>query len=497
MGYRGEDLDLRTARTWSATSTDLMSGFDVPAAAPLHNARPQGPRAGPIWVDETVLACANHAFDVALAHRAGEVRLEHLLHALTRIEAAAVALAARGVRVVALRRDSALVIASEIPVGLHEGSGGPQRAPELEEALRLAAAHAAQAGRPAGVDDILHVLIDTRSDIPGAELLLRHVPRAARDFWSPLGPARAAPYPGSGHLLEGSGPDRLHAPANPSQLAKPARRPDSMSAAEHTILQGMLDRLVEIERAMSDRLDAVEAALASAVPAATLDLQAVAQRVDVIEEAVLASEGAGDRSLKDRLASLERMLAEERAERVETLSSLSADVRALTSALGYGGVGDTNQASIAERLQLLAADLEQHRIELGASLGDRMVALEKALEAQVEKVADAHNAHGEELAEVHEALTKLNLNQQLLAGSIDQWRSNDAGEIHLINARIGAVQEDGTKRLQVLERLSADIEALSQLALEDNPNERGFRRWLFGTDDWIKASWRPRPAPKE
>ena len=46
-------------------------------------------RSGPIWVDDVVLACSNHAFDVALAHRSSEVRLEHLLHALTRIDMAA------------------------------------------------------------------------------------------------------------------------------------------------------------------------------------------------------------------------------------------------------------------------------------------------------------------------------------------------------------------------------------------------------------------------
>ena len=92
MSYRGEDLDLRTPQTWSGAPADLAAVSDP--LSPRH-----GFRTTPLLVDETVLACSNHAFDIAVAHRAGEVRLEHLLHALTRIDAAAEALEARGVQI--------------------------------------------------------------------------------------------------------------------------------------------------------------------------------------------------------------------------------------------------------------------------------------------------------------------------------------------------------------------------------------------------------------
>jgi hypothetical protein len=486
MGYRGADLDLRTLRTWGAASTDLMSGFD-PA--------PQGARplqAGPIWVDETLLACANHAFDVALAHRSGEVRLEHLLHALTRVEAAAAALESRGVRVLPLRRDAAIVIASEIPVGLSEEAGRPRRSPELEDALRLAAAHAAHAGRPAGVDHLLHVLIDLRSDLSGTELLLRHLARPSRDFWSPLSP-RSSPYAGAAHFLDVPEGDRPRNSASTAHLARPARRAEQRSGAEYTILQGMLERLAEIEQAMSERLAAVEAALAGMPGAAPRDLEVVNRRLDMIEKAVVGREGDG--TLEQRLSTLEESLRADRSEKAQALSSLAADVKALATALGCSGA-DGETPSIAQRLQLLAADLEQHRIELGSSLGDRIAAIEKALEAHGEKATESHTAYGEELAEVHEAIMKLNLNQHTLAGSMEQWRSNDAGEIHLINARIGAMQEDGARRLQLLERLCTDVEALSPSPPGEKAPRRGFRYWLFGTDDWVKASWRPRSKPK-
>jgi hypothetical protein len=141
-------------------------------------------------------------------------------------------------------------------------------------------------------------------------------------------------------------------------------------------------------------------------------------------------------------------------------------------------------------LQGLVADLEQHRIELGTSLGDRLAAIEQTLAAQGEKAIEVQAAYSEELGEVHEALMKLNVNQHTLAGSLEQWRSNEAGEIHLLNARIGAVQEDGIKRLHVLERLSQDMAAMTRVAEVDAQEpRRGFAYWLFGTDDWIKASW--------
>ncbi len=122
MDYRGQDLDLRTSR-WSASSTEPSSWREAAPPTPqqVQSApQPLAPRAAvqrssPIWVDETLLACANHAYDVALAYRSAEVRLEHLLLAMTRVEAAAAALEARGVRVASLRRDSAVTIAGELP----------------------------------------------------------------------------------------------------------------------------------------------------------------------------------------------------------------------------------------------------------------------------------------------------------------------------------------------------------------------------------------------
>src|SRR5262245_53212993 len=106
VGYRGDDLDLRTPQ---ATPGDFAIHEPVEPFVVASRPRPAAgaSRSAPIWVDATLLDCCNHAYDVASAHRAAEVRLEHLIYALTRIDEAAHTLEVRGVRVANLRREAA------------------------------------------------------------------------------------------------------------------------------------------------------------------------------------------------------------------------------------------------------------------------------------------------------------------------------------------------------------------------------------------------------
>ena len=145
MAYRGEDLDLRLPQQGGRRDTYAPSEFG------LNGTRPRAPMASggrePVVIDDTVMACCNHAYDIAQAHGASEVRLEHLVHALTRVEAAAEILEERGIREAHLRRESAAVIASEIPVGLAHSQSAPRASAEFEDVLRRASDQASnQAG---------------------------------------------------------------------------------------------------------------------------------------------------------------------------------------------------------------------------------------------------------------------------------------------------------------------------------------------------------------
>ena len=56
--------------------------------------------------------------------------------------------------------------------------------------------------------------------------------------------------------------------------------------------------------------------------------------------------------------------------------------------------------------------------------------------AEIETAAAKHQAYAQDLTEVHDALMKLNQNQHTLAGSIDQWRSDAAGDLSVISNRL-------------------------------------------------------------
>lgn len=578
MSYRGEDLDLRTPQTWSGAPADLAAVSD-----------PLSPRSGfrttPLLVDETVLACSNHAFDIAVAHRAGEVRLEHLLHALTRIDAAAEALEARGVRVAALRRETATIIASEIPVGLANGKGMPRRSDEFAEVLRLASLNASRRNAPASIDDVLFVLLDQRSDLPGLGLLARHLSRIpGRETIEPLPPLtrytsepryapsadrygrtppfdmpRYAPEPPRPYRSEFSGTptdniqnSRIEALEQMvrglsndlagerqvvSGLLKDLSRDTQASRDDQGRLQsGLFDRIQDLEQAvtqtrssgtpdtlveklenietalelrlqemsqswalLSTRLQDLEIAVRQTVSdkatssqlvdrlKQAIDLTPVTNRLDIIEEALLSGDPRSDGDVADRLKRLEveitRVLAAQTAG--------SNRMEALMTGFDTGG-GSTVSGPALDRVVSLASSYQTHQIaanELSEKLLERMTAVEQALAAEIGTAAAKHQAYAHDLTEVHDALMKLNQNQHTLAGSIDQWRTEFAGDVAGITNRLAGLDRDTGQPAETLQALSASMDNMNRLMIERYHRRNRFWYWLFGTDDWIGSSW--------
>ena len=593
MSYRGEDLDLRTPQTWSAGQGDAQGSGDTQGAP----GGARGYRTGPIWVDETVLACSNHAFDVALAHRAGEVRLEHLLHALTRIEAAAEALESRGVRVAALRRESATIIASEIPVGLPNGKGMPRRSEEFAEVLRLAAANASRRNAPAGIEDLLYVLFDQRADLPGLSLLQRHTGRVVREAIEPLPPltryvteTRYMPPPErvtkivsepryaqetvrayrseyAGTPTDSIQNTRLDAleqmvRALSSDLASErqvvssllrdlnqetqAQRSDQgrlqstlsdrlnmleeavTSARSPVDIDGMVTRLSSIETGLeqrlndmarswsvlSDRLQALEQAVrdkATTGPAipndlfdrlrATIDLKPIANRLDIIEEALLSSgnDAGPDHSLlSDRIKAIETEIS--RA--LSANSAIASRVEAALAALERqrGDLQSSLAQPVVDRITQLissAPALQGASGEGVAKVVERLNAVERALAAEIETAAAKHQAYAQDLGEVHDALMKLNQNQHTLAGSIDQWRNDAVGDLSVISNRLAALDRDNERPIETLNAISSHMDTMNKMMIERYHRRNRFWYWLFGTDDWIGASWPSQAAALE
>ncbi len=618
MVYRGEDLDLRTPQTWSSSSGD---GPGWGAAEGSRN-RGYGTRS-PIWVDDTVLACANHAFDVALAHRSSEVRIEHLLYALTRIDAAAETLEKRGVRVASLRREAATVIASDIPVGLpSSGNAVPRRSEALEDALRVAASEAGRRNAPATADDVLSVLLDLRPDLPGLGLLSRHTVRTVRDmnepplvrgtgyeprYTEPVEPVRErVRMPAGSSYFVNDAPRSVRSelaatPADTIQNSRiealeqmvralshdltgerkafsgmlsdmqrdfMAQRDDAsrlggglydrLQSLEHLVstnrggdgaspqlfermqaFEGGLDkRLTEMSRtwsALSERMRAIEEALSSgaadqgrhwsaasdklksleqAVSSrgdANVDLTPISERLDVIEEALLSPERDMGSDLAERLASIERLLQSQRAELIAETEVLKSDVSTLAGLVtsepresglvqrfagvvqqGRGELIAAVTTPLLQRVNGLAAMVEARQGESASTLGqlsERLAAAERALTASVHRSEESHKAYSTELAELHDALMKLNTNQHTLASSIDQWRNHGASELSLVAKRLEGVERETAKPVAMLEQMSTSMEAMHRITVARYHRRNRLWYWLFGTDDWVAASW--------
>lgn len=517
MAYRGEDLDLRTPQNGGRPAADLQSS-DLPR---------RGYRSEPIWVDDTVLACCNLAFDLAVTHRAGEVRLEHLVYAMTRLDAAAEALETRGVKVAGLRREMGNVVASEIPVGLPSSKGTPRRSEELETALRDASDLAQRRNSPAGVDDLAAVLLDGSRELPGVHYLRRHLGRGhiadRGDYDSPLRTREPARTYAAGYDPRPGWSD----PAAPSGTRADAIQNSRIEALEQVVRSlgadlanerktvsallldiqrdlgarrddgGMIDRLGSVELAvdkrltdisrswagLSDRLKGIEAALL-ARPHSQVEPARLIERMDTIEQVVLerASDSAAEAAkLSDRLKALEDGQAAQKVQALQLNAALAAEVNKLATAAGQSGVERVLPA-INERFQAMAATIERQKSELAGTLaqpvGERLTAIGAGLDARQQESIRALNGLGERVAAVERGLGIYVQKISEQASAYDQ----DLGKIEeeLVKLSLGQSSVSGAldqwrqqsgeigiigNRLAAIERLTArPAQMLEQLA---------------------------------
>lgn len=567
MAYRGGDLDLRTPRTWSASAPE-------PAPAPAYETRVRSAYSpGPIWVDEVVLACVNHAYDVALAHRAAEVRLEHLLHALTRIDTAAEVLEVRGIRVSTLRRESATAIASELPVGLAGGDGGPRHSEELEHVLRAASLIASRRNAPASVEDLLHLMLDVEPDLPGLGLLARIDPRLAAPNGT-YGRTQRSGYNARYAASQQPEPQPAPPPSPPQYAAREiprAPRPEFGSTVVDNLQNSRLDALEQMMRALSadlgserksftgligdlqrevtglrvppldltpvtDRVATIERsvtagfeqfslALASiendirARSKETIDLAPLTSRLEIIEEAVLSRDGEKIISdLFERLDRLETTLAGERTRAAETGAALRGEVGQLAQAVG------THRTEIIKsmvpfdtRIGEVHASIESRYAETAETLrtlSGRLTTVERLVTDTLQKVIEGQAAAREDLSEVSDAIVKLNANQHTLAGTIEQSRTDTretlaglcsevtslhenfqvtaaslTGGLDALGPRFSIIEGETQRIGGAVEGLHGSVENMHRVTIERYYRRNRFWYWLFGTDDWVAASW--------
>ena len=153
-----------------------------------------------------------------------------------------------------------------------------------------------------------------------------------------------------------------------------------------------------------------------------------------------------------------------------------------------------------ERIDGLSGKLDAHHAQVNqatSEFAERLSAVESAIAAEIETAAAKHQAYANDLSEVHEALMKLNQNQHTLAGSMDEWRTDSSVDVANILNRLTSIDRDNSLPVETLNGLNTHMDTMNRLMIERYHRRNRFRYWLFGTDDWIGASWRSQKAAIE
>ncbi|HZT48118.1 MAG TPA: hypothetical protein VFA64_09080 [Hyphomicrobiaceae bacterium] len=499
MAYKGSDLDLRLARL-----TPAREAVDGPA----EHAWAQAQRASPIPVDEAVLAVTNCAYDVAAFHGADAVRLEHLLHALTRLAAGTDVLAELGVRVDRLRRDTAASIAAEMPAGPLEHNGTPRASAALEEVLRRATDLAARRRAPAGLHDVLRALLGGGPGSPAATLLMqaasdpqrlerwRDEPRREALASLPAGEAEGRPN-------DASALETLRTQLGQLEVAVLALREEA--AAERKALADLLHEArpdLEAMRGLRDDIAADRRALAELVGEVRSELQALrsaspqaagavgVQAVESLLDARLGDLGKAAAMLAERLPAIEGLFSSDALPELRTrLETLEGSIETRTRQAAERVVGNLGEriGEAQTGLQRLQAETERR----WASSDERQIALEASVRAHLHAAEEASKAHGQVLGEVHQALMKLATSQQTLGDNFATWRSESGGDIGIVSNRVAQLEQT---MLDLLSQLGGELQALRQESHGDGGRRsNGFKRWLYGTSS-VFASRREAPG---
>ena len=511
MAYKGIDLDLRTPRP-PVLSREVFGHPERNG----HGSGSLGVSAGAIAVDEDVLACCNCAYDVARFHASSEVRLEHLLHALTRVVVAAEFLTELGIRVDSLRRETAVAIAAEAPSSLLASEGNPHASAAFEDVLRRASEHAAKRHVPAGLEDLLRTVLSGGPGSPAASLLSHAAGDPQRlERWrdAPLRAVFAAPAPEA----------RAEMTSDLSSSAAQAmfQRLDVMEAtlralqgqvaADRQALGDMLrdvdsgvqalrgasgdlgDRhaLLDLTREVQSSMQALRRESSGAAAERTEAAERV-QALKVLVDTKLTEIGA---TVSERLARLDNMgplgehfaSLDKIAAAGESWRDLGEAVRGFDATVNKQTLETVNRVTgaISERLEKAETGLsrlQQDTERYWGATGERQIALDASVRAHLQGAEEAAKKHDKDLGEVYQALVKLGANQQTLGDNFTAWRIETGGDIGIVNNGLRQLEQTV---LGLFGQLGGELQALQQRTTSVQTASRirgGFKRWLYGTD---------------
>ncbi len=279
------------------------------------------------------------AFDMALAHGAPEVDLDHLVHAMTRVEAASRLLEARGVREGQLRRESAALMASDARPSLASERAAPRRSVDVEDALRRAVEVAGRRGSAATIDDLLWVLLHFGREQPAILLLRRLTPDWQRLDWGRFREVIPAPVDAPRYVPVTSEPTRYVPVPEPIRyVAAPDGLSQRLALFEDTIRQLHAD-LGHDRKALTELIRDMQRDIVAHRGDAAALRSDLGQRLEVLE-----------RTLQSRTDT-----SRQQAQITERMAHLE---KAVHSGLGEGA---RNWAALGQRLQTFESHFQAPR----------------------------------------------------------------------------------------------------------------------------------------
>lgn len=461
MAYKGDDLDLRAPQSAGQATFTTYTGQEAEGGRTRVRSNGQyqnGTHRSPaLYVDETLLACCNHAYDIASANGAREVMIEHLVHALTRVPEAAQILENRGVHVMALRRESAAVIANDLPISASHSGGTVKASSDFDAVLHLAAANARlRSDRPTSVRDVLFVLMNYDRQASGIDLLRRHWPSWQQDDMSEREePVRTPPPrnpPPRGPVYEAV--PVIERVVERVERVDPLPRADRMADARIEALINALHESVIAQRteyqsfrsALGERLQRLEKAIEHRLDGGTANLEVALnsrlQRLEKMQETLLSqrvSLAPLEAAMNDRFHRLEKTLEAQRldqgkipvglADRMQaTERMLEQRLSEVQRTLSQGGLVS---GPLNERMLRLEKAIESVTHAMPAGLIDRMQAMENSFESKITESTRSWGPIGERLQGLERSLTayrgeiaQLQATSAQIQGAVQGWQQD-------------------------------------------------------------------------
>jgi hypothetical protein len=225
----------------------------------------------------------------------------------------------------------------------------------------------------------------------------------------------------------------------------------------------------ELSRSVQSALQALGGEGARAAGARSLDaLEALAGKLGELDTLLVA--------LGNRLGSLDRFAGTGDAWR-----ELRERIEAMEGRLGAGAADLTQRLSesLSQRLdgtQTSLEHLEDETAKHWSSHGERQIALEGCVRAQLESAEAAGKAHERDFKEISQVLVKLSATQQTLGDNLTAWRIESGGDLSIISNRLEQLER---ALLDGLGHLGSDLRAWQENH-EVGRIDR-FKRWLYGT----------------